>query len=173
MDLGLTEAEVQTSFNGPAFMSWSRSYEASWENGGVFDSNGTFDYALDTGFLEGQFALQKKIVTRQMELGIGSVLPAFSGKVPGQLKRLFPEANITGLGTAGPAWLDGLDPLFTNISTSFMSKAIAAFGRTGFYEADGYFVGGPAPWLTAETATGNVDVAGAWHAAAPTGSACQ
>ncbi len=85
-------------------------------------------------------------MARQTELGIGSVLPAFSGKVPGQLRRLFPSANITGDGSAGPAWVEGLDPLFANISRRFLSKAVRDFGRTGYYQADGFFGANAAPW---------------------------
>ena len=32
----------------------------------------------------------------------------------------------------------------------FLKKAIRDWGRTGFYEADGYFIGGPAPWMSNE-----------------------
>ena len=151
-ELGLSDYDIQTSFNGPAFLSWSRTYEAAWENGAVWASNNSFDYSLDDGFLEGQHELQRRITARQRELGIGSVLPAFSGKVPGQMKRLFPSANMSGDGRAGPAWIAGTDPLFANISSRFLAKAIRDWGRTGFYEADGYFTGGPAPWLTRESA---------------------
>ena len=77
-EMGLSDYEIQTSFNGPASMSWSRTYEAAWENGGVWSANGTFEYSLDEGFLAGQHALQKRIVARQRELGIGSVLPAYN-----------------------------------------------------------------------------------------------
>jgi hypothetical protein len=161
-ELGLTDYEIQTSFDGPASLSWSRTYEAAWQNGGVFSPNGTFEHSLDEGFLVGQHALQKQIVSRQRALGIGSVLPAFSGKVPGQLKKLFPNATMSGVGDPGPAWIAGTDPLFANISISFLTKAIADFGRTGFYEADGYFTGGPAPWFqTSEAAV----VAGDWRQA--------
>jgi hypothetical protein len=96
--------------------------------------------------MKDQWELQKLIVARQTELGIGSVLPAFSGKVPGQLQRLFPHSNISGTGAAGPAWVDALNPLFANISTLFLSKQIRDFGKTGFYEADGFFTQKVAPW---------------------------
>ena len=33
----------------------------------------------------------------------------------------------------------------------FLTKAVRDWGRTGFYEADGYFIGGPAPWMTQES----------------------
>ena len=160
-ELGLSDHEIQTSFNGPASLSWSRTYEAAWENGGVWAEDGAFEYSLDEGFLFGQHALQGRIVSRQRQLGIGSVLPAFSGKVPGQMKRLFPTANMSGDGSPGPAWIAGTDPLFANISTMFLTKAIRDWGRTGFYEADGYFIGGPAPWMSDEA-----ELSAAPHAAA-------
>ena len=129
-------------------MSWSRSYESGYQNGGVFDAKGQLVVALQDDFLLGQWELQKQIVARELELGIGAVLPAFSGKVPGQLKRLFPRANMTGSGKSGPAWVDATDPLFKNISRLFLSKQIRDFGRTGFYEADGYFAASAAPWAS-------------------------
>ena len=104
--------------------------------------------SLQRDFLDGQHLLQSRIVAREIELGIGAMLPAFSGKVPGQLKRLFPDANISGNGSPGPAWVDGRDALFTNISVSFLSKAVRDWGLTGFYGADGYFVHSAAPWLS-------------------------
>lgn len=64
-ELGLTDYEIQTSFNGPASLSWSRTYEAAWENGGVWNAaNGSFEYSLDYEFLTGQWSLQKQIVAR-------------------------------------------------------------------------------------------------------------
>jgi len=162
-ELGLNDTEIQTSFDGPAFLAWSRG-QSHWENGAVFDANDNFVVSLTDEFLVGQWNLQKQIVARQTELGIGSVLPAFSGNVPGQLKNLFPHANITGVGTPGPVWLDGLDPLFHTISTSFLSKAVRDFGRTGYYEADGFFNVGAAPWLSSfddvDSASANQQVPG-------------
>lgn len=94
--------------------------------------------------------MQKKIVARQTELGIGSVLPAFMGDVPGPLKLLFPHANISGDGSPGSVWLDALDPLFFTIGEKFLGKAIRDFGKTGYYEADGFFGTKAAPWMSAE-----------------------
>ena len=61
------------------------------------------------------------------------------GDVPGPLKLLFPHANISGDGSPGSVWLDALDPLFFTIGEKFLGKAIRDFGKTGYYEADGFF----------------------------------
>ena len=50
----------------------------------MFNADGTHNTSLYDDFLEGQHSLQKQIVAREMELGIGAILPGFSGKVPGQ-----------------------------------------------------------------------------------------
>ena len=147
-ELGLNDSQIQSGFNGPAFLAWSRG-QGGHQNGGVFDG-GAFNYSLSDEFLTGQWNLQKKIVARQTELGIGSVLPAFMGDVPGPLKLLFPHANISGNGSPGSVWLDALDPLFSRIGKTFLGKAIRDFGKTGYYEADGFFGTKAAPWMSAE-----------------------
>ncbi|MCS2799148.1 hypothetical protein NXV28_00105 [Bacteroides ovatus] len=45
--------------------------------------------------LKNQRKLQKQIVDRERLLGMTPVLPAFSGHVPAELKRLYPDAAIT------------------------------------------------------------------------------
>ena len=155
-ELGLNDSQIQSGFNGPAFLAWSRG-QGGHQNGGVYSSGGKhFEYSLSDEFLVGQWNLQKKIVARQSELGIGSVLPAFMGDVPGPLKLLFPHANISGDGSPGTVWLDALDPLFTTIGKSFLGKAIRDFGMTGYYEADGFFGKSAAPWMAADSLGGGV-----------------
>ena len=144
-ELGLNDTQIQSGFNGPAFLAWSRG-QGGHQNGGVFNG-GVFDYSLSDEFLTGQWSLQKKIVARQTALGIGSVLPAFMGDVPGPLKLLFPHSNISGNGSPGTVWLDALDPLFATIGKKFLGKAIRDFGKTGYYEADGFFGTKAAPWF--------------------------
>ena len=64
---------------------------------------------MPDNFVADQWALNKRIVARQTELGIGSILPAFQGNVPDGLRTMFPAANISTDG-----WLDGLDPLVSS-----------------------------------------------------------
>ena len=67
-----------------------------------------------------QLALQHKIVARMQELGMTPVFPAFAGHVPENFTRIFPNANVTRLGSwahfnktySFTYLLDPSDPLF-------------------------------------------------------------
>ena len=115
---------------GPAFLAFSRTenwgaYDHTTPTGpghpnwGLPDSGGRTGGPLPDSFVHDQWAMQKKIVARQRELGIGSVLPAFQastnahtalltglrfshtgaavlqGNVPRALHELYPTANIS------------------------------------------------------------------------------
>ncbi len=66
-DLGLDDDSIQTAFNGPAFMSWSRSYESGWQNGAIFNDEagspgaGLFNVSLQEEFLVNQWELQVRV----------------------------------------------------------------------------------------------------------------
>ena len=63
-DLGLDDDSIQSAFNGPAFLAWSRSYESGWQNGAIFDDapgspgGGLLNVSLQDEFLTNQWALQ-------------------------------------------------------------------------------------------------------------------
>jgi alpha-N-acetylglucosaminidase len=136
-EIGLTDAEINTFLSGPAFQAWNRfgNIQGSW--GGD----------LPTSWINGQFELQKAIVKRMVELGMTPVLPAFTGFVPTAISRVFPTANVTN----GSQWnnfapkytedtfLEPVDPLFTKLQKSFISKQAAAYGNiTNIYTLDQY-----------------------------------
>ena len=50
------------------------------------------------------------------------------------------------------AWIDALDPLFRNLSDTYMEILIEDFGTDHFYAADGTFSHAAAPWRTAKEA---------------------
>ena len=49
-----------------------------------------------------QMQLQKQILQRMRQFGMFPVAPAFAGHVPGQLKRVLPQARIDRL----PVWAE-------------------------------------------------------------------
>jgi len=150
--LGVDEASFGAWSNGPAHLTWSRGQSMHGVGG-----------PLPQSWMKQQWEMQRVILRRMRELGIVPILPAFQGNVPPLLKSLFPGANISlqqaHWGGGEAAWLDATDPLFGAIGDAFMKQLIADFGMDvdgdgvgdvteHWYEADGYFSAGDAPWLS-------------------------
>eukprot|EP00039_Didymoeca_costata_P009204 m.121502 g.121502 ORF g.121502 m.121502 type:complete len:868 (-) comp14399_c0_seq4:356-2959(-) len=145
--IDLTNASGDNDFfNGPAFLSWSRGQGQGGVGGrDSFPPNGNGG-ALPMWFIQGQEKLGQQIATRMRSLGINTILRGFEGNVPLQLKTLYPKANISGSGTN--YLLDALDPLFTNLSDTYMQDLVATFGTDHFYQADGFFSHKSGPWAS-------------------------
>lgn len=142
---GLTTTEILSFFSGPAFQAWNRfgNIQRSW--GGT----------LPLSWIEDQQLLQKKIVRRMVELGITPVLPAFTGFVPEELRRVAPNANITQgsgywaevfpAGYSNDSFLSPTDPLFTTLQHTFLTIQSAYYGNvTHIYTLDQYNENNPA-----------------------------
>ena len=72
--------------------------------------------------------------------------------VPAELRALLGDKNMTAQGNT--AWIDALDPVFLKIADKWMETMIADFGTDHWYQLDGYFNGGTAPWYSSNpTAT--------------------
>lgn len=135
--LGVKDHEIRSWFNGPAFLTWSR---------GQNEYGSGIAGPLPRSFMKSQWHLQREnILPRLRSLGIVGILPAFQGNVPIQIKTLFQDSNITQEGDTG--WIDALDPLFGRIADIWMRKLIQDFGTDHYYQTDGYYNGGTAPWL--------------------------
>lgn len=132
----VTDRDLDDFFGGPAFLAWARMGNLhGW--GGPLSQN----------WLDQQLALQKKILSRMIELGMVPVLPSFSGNVPAIFAKLFPSANITRLGDwntvdANPKWcctylLDPSDSLFIDMGQAFIRQQIKEYGDvTNIYNCD-------------------------------------
>jgi alpha-N-acetylglucosaminidase len=123
----VTDRDLDNFFGGPAFLAWARMGNLhGW--GGPLSQN----------WLDQQLALQKKILSRMIELGMVPVLPSFSGNVPAVFSKLFPSANITRLGDwntvdADPRWcctylLGPSDALFIEVGQAFIKQQIKEYG---------------------------------------------
>ena len=105
--LGLKDDEIRSYFTGPAHLPWHRmSNIDAWQG------------PLPKSWLENQKTLQKQIVSRERELNMTPVLPAFAGHIPGALRRLYPNLKATDVSRwAGfeknysCTFLNPLDPL--------------------------------------------------------------
>ncbi|KAE8312697.1 tim-barrel domain-containing protein [Aspergillus transmontanensis] len=135
-EIGMTDEEILPFFSGPAFQAWNRlgNIQGSW--GG---------HSVSIAWIEAQFELQKKIVSRIVELGMTPVLPAFPGFVPPAIKRVRPHATVVN----GSQWsgfqkkftevsfLSPLDRTFAELQKSVISRQMRAFGNiTHVYTLD-------------------------------------
>ncbi|CAM0873248.1 unnamed protein product [Alopecurus aequalis] len=132
----VTDRDLDDFFGGPAFLAWARMGNLhAW--GGPLSQN----------WFDQQLALQKKILSRMIELGMVPVLPSFSGNVPVVFKKLFPSAIITRLGDwntvdGDPRWcctyiLDPSDALFIDVGQAFIKQQMKEYGDiTSIYNCD-------------------------------------
>ena len=130
--LGLDDETIRRYFTGPAHLPWHRMINVDRWGG-----------PLPMSWLSDQEVLQKKIVARERELNMRPVLPAFSGHVPMDIKKVYPEAKITQIepwdGFAGdyaPCFLDPMDPIFKKIQKAFLEQQQKAYGTDHIYGID-------------------------------------
>ena len=130
--LGMTDKQVRDYFTGPAYLPWHRMANIDGWCG-----------PLPKEWLEGQTALQQRIVERERALNMRPVLPAFAGHVPGALRGLFPDADIQALGSwAGfdnqyrTYFLNSEDPLYSRIQRLFLEEQTRLFGTDHIYGID-------------------------------------
>lgn len=149
---GLNDTQIRNWFNGPAFLTWSR---------GQNEYGAKIAGPLPRSFMRSQWALQKQILQRSRALGMSAQLPGFQGNVPIALKHIQNDTNITKADATG--WMNSVDPLYASIADAWMRQLIGDFGTDHWYQLDGYFDGGTAPWLARQRALH----ANAWVGAAP------
>ena len=140
--LGLTDEEIRSYFTGPTYLPWHRMANIDGWNG-----------PLPMEWLEHQPELQKKILTRERELNMKPVLPAFAGHVPGALKRIYPDTNIQHLSKwAGFTeeyrcnFLNPEEPLFAIIQKHFLDEQTQLFGTDHIYGVDPFNEVDPPSW---------------------------
>lgn len=136
-EIGLTNAEIATFLSGPAFQAWNR----------FGNIQGFWNGDLPQPWIDQQFELQKKIVSRMVELGMTPVLPSFTGFVPRNTTRVLPDANIIHGSQWGgfpvqytnDSFLQPFDDNFAQLQLSFISKQKAAYGNIShIYTLDQY-----------------------------------
>ncbi|KAL8277052.1 hypothetical protein RQP46_010586 [Phenoliferia psychrophenolica] len=140
-DFGLSEAEIYDWFSGPAFESWQRIH-GSWGQDGM---NSTV-HPVSSDFLDGQWALQKRIIARMVALGMTPVLPAFNGFAPAALHAkvggpaFLKASNWEGFPTefTNDTALDPTWSTFATIQSAFLKKQSALYGgwTSHYYSID-------------------------------------
>ena len=139
---GFSDDEIRAWFTGPAHLPWHRMCNIDGVDG-----------PLPQGWIDGQEELQKRILQRERELGMHPVLPAFAGHVPGRLKELYPQAQITDITHWGgfgpenlPHFLSPQDSLFDVIQRRFLEIQTRKFGTDHIYGFDLFNEVEPPSW---------------------------
>ncbi|XP_052221113.1 alpha-N-acetylglucosaminidase-like isoform X4 [Dreissena polymorpha] len=135
MKLGFTADDLKMHWGGPAFLAWSRM-------GNMHGWGGP----LPQSWIDNQLALQHQILARMRDLGMIPVLPGFSGLVPENFTRLYPNASVSRLSDWGgfnssyccTYLLDFEDPMFNKIGSTFIQTMQDEFGTDHIYNADSF-----------------------------------
>lgn len=124
-----TDEEARRFLAGPGHFAWQ------W-----MQNLQSYGGPLPESWIKSHAELGKKIIDRQLELGMQPIQQGFSGYVPLELKDKYPEAKIqlqpSWCGFTGAAQLDPTDPLFSSFGRDFLDEEKKLFGAHGVYAAD-------------------------------------
>jgi alpha-N-acetylglucosaminidase len=125
--LGMTDEQIAGFLAGPPYLPFQ------WM--GCLDSWGG---PLPADWIGRHEVLQKKILSRQRELGMRPVLQGFTGHVPAALAKIHPDAKLHTIHWI--EWethlLDPLDPLFRKVARLYLEEQAKRFGTDHLYAAD-------------------------------------
>ena len=131
-----TDKEARAFLAGPGHAAWQ------W-----MQNLQSYGGPLPKTVIDKHAALGKKIISRQLELGMQPIQQGFSGYVPRELKEKYPTANInqqhSWCGFKGAAQLDPTDSLFTRMGRAFLEEQARLFGAHGVYAADPFHESAP------------------------------
>ena len=133
---GFTDKEARGFLTAPGHSAWQ------WMQN--IQSNGAL---LPKSVIEKHIVLGKKILARQLELGMQPIQQGFSGYVPRELQDKFPQAKISmkraWCGFKPTAQLDPSDALFRQMGLAFLEEQDKLFGSYGAYAADPFHESAP------------------------------
>lgn len=133
---GFTDKEARAFLTGPCYFAWQWMQNIEKTGG-----------PLPKSWIDSHVELGQQILVRQMELGMTPIQQGFSGYVPRDLKKKFPEAKIKTQGNwcgfPGVAQLDPSDPLFAEFGKAFLEEEMKLFGGHGFYASDPFHESSP------------------------------
>lgn len=136
-EVNLTTSEILPFFSGPAFQAWNR----------FGNTQGSWGGELPLQWIDQQFELQQKILSRMLELGMTPILPAFTGFVPRALVDVYPNATVVNgsqwedfpIEFTNTTFLEPSDPLFSELQNIVLTKQLDYYGNiTQFYTLDQY-----------------------------------
>lgn len=137
-EYGCTATDMNAFFCGPGFLPFNRMGLVYGKEGCLSQLNGT----LPQSFIDNDALLQKKIISREAELGMKPVIPGFSGFIPRAIKRLYPNVRTWvptpwNFATPSTLALHPLDTMFSSLTNKFIKLYKSYYGDvSNFYLID-------------------------------------
>lgn len=136
MKYGFSDSEARACLAGPAHAAWQ------W-----MQNLQSYGGPLPKSWIDSHIVLGRKILNRELELGMQPIQQGFSGYVPREMKLKFPNAKISDrsgwCGFRGACQLDPTDSLFISFGRDFLNEEKKLFGTYGVYAADPFHEGKP------------------------------
>lgn len=130
-DAGLSDADLDAYFCGPAFLPWQRMGNIEGHGG-----------PLPQSWILRSRDIQRKVLERARGLGMKPILPTFAGYVPKAFAERHKDAKIHKMvpwgGFHETYWLEPTDPLFADLQHRFLTRYTDAFGEGTYYLADAF-----------------------------------
>lgn len=135
-DFTYSETGALSYLSGPGFWPWQ------------LMSNISGYFALtDVKYIESRLELGKKIIEREVELGMTPIQQGFAGSVPASISKLFKSARLRMV----PSWcnfpvtyqLDPTEGIFKKFGTALLEKQRQLFGAYHYYACDPFHENNP------------------------------
>lgn len=136
--LRYSEVGALEYLSGPAFWPWQ-----------ITSCLAGYFSLTDEKYIESRLELGKKIIERELELGMTPIQQAFSGIVPQSITKLFGSAKLRMV----PSWrnfpiafrLEPTEPVFKKLFLAFLEKQRQLFGVHHYYACDLFHENEPLP----------------------------
>ncbi len=128
-DFGLSEKDALSFIAGPSYYPWQ-----------MMTNLDTFMSIPDIKFIEQRLELGRKILQRELELGMTPIQQGFAGHIPAAVGEKIGAESLqqlpTWCGFPGTAQLDPLDKAFSVFGTALLNKQKELFGAYHHYASD-------------------------------------
>ncbi len=128
-DLGYTDEGAMEFISGPSYWPWQ-----------MMTNLDSYFSLTDKAYIDKKLELGKKIINRELELGMTPIQQGYTGQVPRTILRVMPKTRAYSL----PSWcgfpvtyqIDPLDANFRKFGLALLEKQRQLFGAHHYYACD-------------------------------------
>ena len=128
-DFGFSKEDALKFIAGPSYYPWQ-----------MMTNLDSFMPVVDEKFIENRLELGRKILKRELELGMTPIQQGFAGHIPYELGKLLNSKTLqqlpTWCGFPGVFQLDPLDECFHKVGIALLKKQQELFGAYHYYASD-------------------------------------